>query len=64
VFFIILGCFLDGISMVVLTMACCCHGADRGHRPHLFGIFVVLVEMAQISPAGGLNLSCCRPDGS
>ena len=29
VFFVILGCFLDGISMVVLTMACSCRWCRR-----------------------------------
>lgn len=58
VFYVILGCFLDGISAVVLTMAVI--------EPMLrtagidliwFGIFVVIVvEMAQITPPVGFNL--------
>ena len=35
VFFIILGCFLDGISIVVLTMGAAAHGAGGRHRPDL-----------------------------
>ncbi|MEO7940701.1 MAG: TRAP transporter large permease subunit [Burkholderiaceae bacterium] len=57
-FFILLGCFLDGISMVVLTMGVLMptvHAA--GIDPIWFGIFVVLVvEMAQITPPVGFNL--------
>jgi tripartite ATP-independent transporter DctM subunit len=58
VFFILLGCFLDGISMVVLTMGVLMptvHAA--GIDPIWFGIFIVLVvEMAQITPPVGFNL--------
>ena len=58
VFYIILGCFLDGISMVVLTMAVVLPTVQRaGLDPIWFGIFVVLVvEMAQITPPVGFNL--------
>jgi C4-dicarboxylate transporter DctM subunit len=58
VFYIILGCFLDGISSVVLTMAVVepmirLAGIDL----IWFGIFiVVVVEMAQITPPIGFNL--------
>jgi len=58
IFFIILGCFLDGISMVVLTIAVIqptiiAAGIDL----IWFGIFlVVVVEMAQITPPVGFNL--------
>ena len=57
-FYIVLGCFLDGISAVVLTMAVVepmirAAGID----PIWFGIFiVVVVEMAQITPPIGFNL--------
>ena len=58
VFFIILGCFLDGISMVVLTMGVLMPTVEKaGIDPIWFGIFVVLVvEMAQITPPVGFNL--------
>jgi C4-dicarboxylate transporter, DctM subunit len=58
VFFIILGCFLDGISMVVLTMAVLLPTVQgAGIDLIWFGIFVVLVvEMAQITPPVGFNL--------
>ncbi|MDO8286161.1 MAG: TRAP transporter large permease subunit [Rhodoferax sp.] len=58
VFFIILGCFLDGISMVVLTMGVLMPTVNAaGIDPIWFGIFVVLVvEMAQITPPVGFNL--------
>ncbi len=58
VFFVILGCFLDGISMVVLTMAVLLPTVQAAHIDLIwFGIFVVLVvEMAQITPPVGFNL--------
>ena len=58
VFFIILGCFLDGISMVVLTMGVLMPTVQAaGIDPIWFGIFVVLVvELAQITPPVGFNL--------
>jgi len=58
VFFIILGCFLDGISMVVLTMAVLLPTLQTAGIDLLwFGIFVVVVvEMAQITPPVGFNL--------
>ncbi|SOB89348.1 TRAP transporter large permease [Stappia indica] len=58
VFYIVIGCFLDGISSVVLTMAVVepmvrAAGIDA----IWFGIFVVVVvEMAQITPPIGFNL--------
>jgi tripartite ATP-independent transporter DctM subunit len=58
VFFIVLGCFLDGISMVVLTMGVLLPTVQKAGFDLLwFGIFVVLVvEMAQITPPVGFNL--------
>jgi len=58
VFFIVLGCFLDGISMVVLTMGVLMPTVQKaGIDPVWFGIFIVLVvEMAQITPPVGFNL--------
>ncbi len=58
VFFIILGCFLDGISMVVLTMAVLLPTLQAAGIDLLwFGVFIVIVvEMAQITPPVGFNL--------
>lgn len=58
VFFIVLGCFLDGISMVVLTMGVLLPTVEAaGFDLIWFGIFIVLVvEMAQITPPVGFNL--------
>jgi tripartite ATP-independent transporter DctM subunit len=58
VFYIILGCFLDGISSVVLTMAVVEPMIRQAGIDLLwFGIFiVVVVEMAQITPPIGFNL--------
>lgn len=57
-FYIILGCFLDGISSVVLTMAVIEPMArSAGFDMIWFGIFLmVAVEMAQITPPVGFNL--------
>jgi C4-dicarboxylate transporter DctM subunit len=56
--YIVLGCFLDGISMVVLTSAVILPSVRAAGIDLLwFGIFVVLVvEMAQITPPVGFNL--------
>jgi C4-dicarboxylate transporter DctM subunit len=58
IFYIILGCFLDGISMVVLTMGVILPTVQAaGFDLIWFGIFiVVVVEMAQITPPVGFNL--------
>ena len=57
-FYIVLGCFLDGICMVVLTMGVILPTVQKaGIDPLWFGIFIVLVvEMAQITPPVGFNL--------
>jgi C4-dicarboxylate transporter, DctM subunit len=57
-FFIVLGCFLDGISVVVLTTSVIMPMIEQaGIDPLWFGIFVVIVvEMAQITPPVGFNL--------
>ena len=56
--FMLLGCFIDGISMVVLTAAVVLPSVRAaGIDLMWFGIFVVLVvEMAQITPPVGFNL--------
>ncbi len=57
-FFLVLGCFLDGISMVVLTIGVLLPTIQSAGIDLIwFGIFIVLVvEMAQITPPVGLNL--------
>ncbi|TCD14360.1 TRAP transporter large permease [Oricola cellulosilytica] len=58
IFFIILGCFLDGISIVVLTVSVILPMVQAaGIDTIWFGIFLVLVvEMSQITPPVGFNL--------
>ena len=57
-FFMLLGCFLDGISIVVLTTSIILPMIERSGIDLLwFGIYVVLVvEMSQITPPVGFNL--------
>jgi C4-dicarboxylate transporter, DctM subunit len=57
-FYILLGCFLDGISMIVLTMGVIVPTVQAAGIDLIwFGIFiVVVVEMAQITPPVGFNL--------
>jgi tripartite ATP-independent transporter DctM subunit len=57
-FYIVLGCFLDGISMVVLTTSIIMPLIEKaGFDLIWFGIYIVLVvEMAQITPPVGFNL--------
>lgn len=57
-FFIALGCFLDGISIILLTTAVILPAVQAAGIDLLwFGIFVILVvEMAQITPPVGFNL--------
>ncbi|WP_458792057.1 TRAP transporter large permease [Yoonia sp. MH D7] len=58
VFFVILGCFLDGISVVVLTTSIILPMVEAvGIDPLWFGIYlVIVVEMSQITPPVGFNL--------
>jgi C4-dicarboxylate transporter DctM subunit len=58
VLFIVLGCFLDGISIVLLTTSVILPAVQAAGIDLLwFGIFIVLVvEMAQITPPVGFNL--------
>jgi len=57
-FFLVLGCFLDGISMVVLTISVLLPTVQAAGLDLIwFGVFIVLVvEVAQITPPVGLNL--------
>jgi C4-dicarboxylate transporter, DctM subunit len=58
ILFLILGCFLDGISMIVLTASVVLPTVKAAGIDLLwFGIYIVLVvEMAQITPPVGFNL--------
>jgi len=57
-FFIVLGCFLDGISVIVLTTSIIMPMITAvGIDPLWFGIYlVIVVEMSQITPPVGFNL--------
>ena len=57
-FFAVLGCFLDGISIVVLTTSVILPMVEAAHLDTIwFGIYlVVVVEMSQITPPVGFNL--------
>jgi len=56
--YLVLGMFLDGISMVVLTVSVALPAAQAvGLDPLWFGVYLVLmVELAQITPPVGFNL--------
>lgn len=58
IFYLILGLFLDGISMIVVTLPITLPIVTAvGFEPLWFGIYLVLmVEAAQITPPVGLNL--------
>ena len=58
VFFIVLGCFLDGISVVLLTTSIILPMIQAaGIDLMWFGIYLVLVvEMSQVTPPVGFNL--------
>ncbi|HMO47126.1 MAG TPA: TRAP transporter large permease subunit [Rubrivivax sp.] len=58
VFYILIGCFLDGISTIVLTMAVVLPIIQAAGIDLIwFGIFLVItVETAQITPPVGFNL--------
>jgi len=67
IMYIFLGCFFDGISMMVLTIPIVYPViVSLGFDPIWFGIaLVVLIEMAAITPPVGLNLYTIhglRPD--
>ena len=58
ILFVLMGCFLDGISVVVLTTAVVLPMVQQAGIDLLwFGIYIVLVvEMSQITPPVGFNL--------
>ncbi len=57
-FFVVVGCFLDGISVVVLTTSVILPMVEQAGLDLIwFGIYLVLVvEMSQITPPVGFNL--------
>jgi len=57
-FYIVLGCFLDGFSIIVMTLPVVLPLVNAvGFDKLWFGIFlVVVVEMSQITPPVGFNL--------
>jgi tripartite ATP-independent transporter DctM subunit len=57
-FYLVLGCFLDGFSMIVMTLPIVLPIVKAaGFDPIWFGVFLVLVvEMSQITPPVGFNL--------
>jgi len=58
IFFVVMGCFLDGISIIVLTTSIIMPIVEQaGIDPIWFGIYLVfVVEMSQITPPVGFNL--------
>ncbi|MCF8105142.1 MAG: TRAP transporter large permease subunit [Desulfohalobiaceae bacterium] len=58
IFYIILGFFLDGISITVMSLPICLPLIlEAGFDPIWFGIFLVaMTELAQITPPVGFNL--------
>ncbi len=56
--FIVMGCFLDGISIVVLTAAVIMPMVQQAGIDLIwFGVYmVVVIEMSQITPPVGINL--------
>lgn len=58
ILYAILGCFLEGVSIIVLTIAIILPTIEAmGFDLLWFGIYIVLVvEMAQITPPVGINL--------
>ena len=58
VIYICLGCILDGMSMIVVTLPIALPAVlAAGWDPLWFGIFlVVTIEMAQLTPPVGFNL--------
>ena len=58
VFYAILGCFLDGISMIVMTLPICLPLVlQTGFSSVWFGVYMtIVIEMGQITPPVGFNL--------
>jgi tripartite ATP-independent transporter DctM subunit len=58
VFYLALGCILDGLSAIVMTLPVTLPLAvAAGYDPIWFGVFLIItIEMAQITPPVGFNL--------
>lgn len=58
IFYAILGCFLDGISMIVMTLPICLPLVlQTGFSSVWFGVYMtIVIEMGQITPPVGFNL--------
>lgn len=58
VVYLLMGCALDGVSMIVLTTAVVLPMVQAaGFDPIWFGIYIIImIELAQISPPVGFNL--------
>ncbi|MFV0491341.1 MAG: TRAP transporter large permease [Pseudorhodobacter sp.] len=56
--YLLLGCFMDGFSMIVTTLPVFLPlAASAGFDPLWFGIFIIIaVEMSQVTPPVGFNL--------
>ena len=56
--YLIMGCFLDGVSMIVLTTAVVLPIVVKaGFDPIWFGIYIIfMIELAQVTPPVGFNL--------
>jgi tripartite ATP-independent transporter DctM subunit len=61
-FYLLLGCFLDGLSTIVMTLPVTLPlVVAAGYDPIWFGIFLIItIEMAQITPPVGFNLFVIR----
>ena len=57
-FYLLLGCFIDGLSTIVMTLPVTLPlVVAAGYDPVWFGVFlIVTIEMAQITPPIGFNL--------
>lgn len=60
--YLILGCFIDGISMMILTLPLLYPiTTEMGFNPIWFGVIMtILIEMGQITPPMGVNLFTIR----
>jgi tripartite ATP-independent transporter DctM subunit len=58
IFYVVLGFFLDGISITVMSLPICLPlVVEAGFDPIWFGVFLVaMTELAQITPPVGFNL--------
>jgi C4-dicarboxylate transporter, DctM subunit len=56
--YLVMGCFLDGVSMIVLTTAVVLPMVQAaGFDPIWFGIYIVfMIELSQVTPPVGFNL--------